>query len=88
MNPACSYCRHQTMPLVDGLHVSARGRKFVCGRTRARRGSGYVRPEECSNLAAPNTDAVLTDAVRRECLPPWLRHPQPWTDVVVRRATP
>lgn len=35
--------------------------------------------------SAADVMAALDAAVAMECAPPWVRHPEPWTDVVVRR---
>ena len=41
------------------------------------------RPGEVA-ISPAQADAFLAEAVRRETLPPWERHWQPWTDLVVR----
>jgi hypothetical protein len=46
------------------------------------------RPGRSSTTPTPAFDvsAILQAAVDRECAPPWVRHPEPWDNVVVRRA--
>lgn len=48
------------------------------------RGAAGRRRQPC--VETPGAVAAFLDrAVELECAPPWVRHPEPWTDVVVRR---
>ena len=82
-NAACPYCRNGRMERVDGFHIARDGRRYKCGVPQQ---GGQPRP---ADGAEPGIDvhAVLTAAVERECAPPWVRHPEPWDNVVRRGAS-
>lgn len=63
----CPTCRHLFTGLPHKVYCS-----LPCKRAHA------LHP----NPAEPvwSVDQVLQAAVERECAPPWVRHPQAWTD--------
>lgn len=67
------------MPLVDGNHVTRDGRRYRCGAPE------QAKPVEYNPDPGVDVSAILQAAVDRECAPPWVRHPEPWDNVVVRR---
>lgn len=66
-----------------GGPMPADTRRTVCSQACVAALGGHARgkPEP----AAGDVDAMLEAAVQRECAPPWVRHPEPWDNVVVRR---
>jgi hypothetical protein len=79
----CPYCRSGNMPRHDdGNHYTSNGRRFPCGAPVR---GGQVRTQDLVEEPAADVHATLAAAVKRECAPPWVRHPEPWDNVVLRR---
>ncbi len=81
--PDCPHCRSGRMPLVGGVHRTADGRVYQC---KPRVPNAMEAAAQSEPVEAPiDVHAALQDAVDRETAPPWVRHPVPWDNVVVRR---
>lgn len=77
----CPYCASGSMRLVDGKHIAKDGRRYLCGAPRG----GKPRDVDLVEEDSLDVHSALEAAVRRESAPPWVRHPQPWDNVVGRR---
>lgn len=72
-------------PITIGPGERRVGRRYCSTKCRGRTTIPATRwvPKEADTKQA---GAILDELVARETLPPWERHPVPWTDV--RRASP
>lgn len=73
----CKMCQFQFLGSTSAVY---------CGPACRKLGANNYRPSK-RKFAAPNradlatAEEILARAIARENLPPWERHPQPWTDV-------
>ena len=67
----CPTCRRLFQGLPHKVYCS-----LPCKRSHA------LQPSPHEPVAS--VDRILDDAVRLECAPPWVRHPQAWTNVAGR----